>query len=92
VITTVHPTRHLLGVRARFNDPESGAKVYPRSYDHTVSEFVMVAEHAGLCFDEMSEHLITDELARTHPRASEAIGWPLLLAMKLSRKGFNLAT
>jgi hypothetical protein len=59
-VTTVHPTMDLLGVRARFNDPESGGKVYPKSYDHTISAFVMAAEHAGLHFDEMSEHLITD--------------------------------
>lgn len=85
VLTTVHPTMHLLGVRARFNDPESGGKVYPKSYDHTISAFVMAAEHAGLHFDEMSEHLITDELVRTNPRAAAAIGWPLLLAMKLSQ-------
>jgi len=33
----------------------------------------------------MSEHLITDELMRTNRRAAAAIGWPLLLAMKLSQ-------
>jgi hypothetical protein len=33
----------------------------------------------------MSEHLISDELVRTNPRAAGAIGWPLLLAMKLSQ-------
>jgi len=35
----------------RFNDPESRGKVYPKSYDHTISAFVMAAEHAGLRFD-----------------------------------------
>jgi ubiquinone/menaquinone biosynthesis C-methylase UbiE len=57
-LTSVHPTMHLLGVRARFNDPETGRKVYPKSYDHTISEFVIAAERAGLRFDEMSEHLV----------------------------------
>jgi ubiquinone/menaquinone biosynthesis C-methylase UbiE len=85
VLTAVHPTMHLLGVRARFNDPESGAKVYPKSYDHTIPEFVMAAERAKLKFDAMSEHLVTDELARTNPRAAPAVGWPLLLTMKLLR-------
>ena len=84
VLTTVHPTMHLLGVRARFNDPESGAKVYPKSYDHTISAFVMGAERAGLRFAEMCERVITEELARSKPRAADAVGWPLLLAMKLS--------
>ena len=45
----------------------------------------MAAERAKLKFDAMSEHLITDELARTNPRAAPAVGWPLLLAMKLLR-------
>ena len=43
----------------------------------------MAAERAKLKFDAMSEHLITDELARSKPRAAAAVGWPLLLAMKL---------
>ena len=43
-LTTAHPTMHLLGVSARFNDPETGRKIYPKSYDHTVSAFVMAAE------------------------------------------------
>jgi ubiquinone/menaquinone biosynthesis C-methylase UbiE len=84
VLTTVHPTMHLVGVRARFNDPQSGAKIYPRSHDHTISAFVMATERAELKFEEMTEHPISDNLARTHPRAAEAVGWPLLLAMKLS--------
>ncbi len=84
-LTSAHPTMHLLGVRARFNDPETGRKVYPKSYDHTISAFVMAAERAGLRFDEMTEHLITDELVRTNPRAAPALGWPLLLAIKLAR-------
>ena len=79
VLTTVHPTMHLLGVRARFNDEESGTKVYPKSYDHTISEFVIAAERARLRFDEMSEHIITEELVRTNPRAA-AGGWLAALA------------
>jgi hypothetical protein len=43
-----------------------------------------LASRAGLRFDEMSEHLITDELALAHPRTATAIGWPLLLSMKLA--------
>ena len=85
VLTTVHPTMHLLGVRARFNDSATERKIYPKSYDHGISAFVMAVERAGLRFDEMSEHFITEELVRTNPRAAQALGWPLLLAMKVSR-------
>jgi ubiquinone/menaquinone biosynthesis C-methylase UbiE len=83
-LTTVHPTMHLLGVHARFNDPELSAKIYPKSYDHMISTFVMAAGRAGLRFDTMTEHLITEELTRTQPRSAPMVGWPLLLAMKLS--------
>ena len=84
-LTTVHPTMHLLGVRARFNDPATERKIYPKSYDHSIPTFVMAAALAGLRFEEMSEHFITEELVRTNPRAAQALGWPLLLAMKLAR-------
>jgi ubiquinone/menaquinone biosynthesis C-methylase UbiE len=85
VFTTVHPTMHLLGVRARFNDPETGKKIYPKSYDHSIPSLVMAAQRAGLRFCEMNEHFVTEELVRTNPRAAQALGWPLLLAMKLAR-------
>ena len=85
VFTTVHPTMHLLGVRARFNDPETGKKIYPKSYDHSIPSLVMAAQRAGLRFCEMNEHFVTEELVRTNPRVAQALGWPLLLAMKLAR-------
>jgi ubiquinone/menaquinone biosynthesis C-methylase UbiE len=85
VLTTVHPTMHLLGVRARFNDPKTDKKIYPKSYDHSIPSFVMAVERAGLRFHELNEHFITEQLVRTNPRAAQAVGWPLLLAMKLAR-------
>ena len=45
----------------------------------------MAAQRAGLRFCEMNEHFVTEELVRTNPRAAQALGWPLLLAMKLAR-------
>ena len=45
----------------------------------------MAVEHAQLRFDEMGEYFVTEELVRTNPRAAQALGWPLLLTMKLSR-------
>jgi len=83
VLTTVRPTIHLLGVRARFNDPESGAKVYPKSCG---SYHLGVRNGGGTC----QTHVRYDERASDHrwaaridPRAAPAVGWPLLLAMKL---------
>jgi len=85
VLTTVHPTLHLVGVRARFRDPVSCEKVYPASYEHKVSDFVMGATRAGLRFDEISEHAFTAQMARELPQAAHYECWPVLLAMKLSR-------
>lgn len=85
VVTTVHPAMNLRGVRARFTDPATGAKIYPAGRDYTISDFVMAAKRAGLVLDEMSEHAITAELAAGLPRAAQYIGWPMLLAMRLSR-------
>ncbi|HXW84586.1 MAG TPA: class I SAM-dependent methyltransferase [Candidatus Binataceae bacterium] len=85
VLTTVHPTLHLVGVRARFRDPVSQEKIYPASYEHRIADFVMAATRAGLRFDEISEHKFTPEMAAELPQAAHYAGWPLLLAMKLSR-------
>jgi ubiquinone/menaquinone biosynthesis C-methylase UbiE len=86
VLTTVHPAMHLRGVRARFTDPATGAKVYPASYEHSISDYAMAATRVGLRFDEIGEHAITAKLASELPRAAQYVGWPLLLAMRLSHQ------
>jgi hypothetical protein len=58
---------HLTGVLARFNDPESHAKVYAQSCDHSISAFVIAAERAKLRFAAMSEHRVADGFVRTDP-------------------------
>jgi ubiquinone/menaquinone biosynthesis C-methylase UbiE len=87
VMTTVHPAMHLKGVRARFTDPATGSKVYPASYEYSISDFVTAATRCGLRFDEISEHILTAEHAADNPRAAPYVGWPMLLAMCLSRAG-----
>jgi ubiquinone/menaquinone biosynthesis C-methylase UbiE len=87
VMTTVHPAMHLKGVRARFTDPATGSKVYPASYEYSISDFVNAASRCGLRFDEISEHVLTAEHAADNPRALPYVGWPMLLAMRLSQAG-----
>ena len=72
-------------VRARFNDPATGSKVYPAGREHKISDFVMAAKRAGLVFDELVERPMTAEIAATLPRAGRYVSWPMLLAMRLSR-------
>lgn len=86
VMSTVHPAMNLKGVRARFNDPVTGAKIYPESREYTVSDYVMAAKRTGLVIDEILERSTTAELAAALPRAERYIGWPMLLAMRMSHQ------
>jgi len=85
VLSSIHPALHLRGVRARFTDPSTGQKIYPAAHDHQVSDFVMAAVRAGLRFEEICELPCTDALAAAVPRAAQYLGWPMLLAMRLTR-------
>ena len=85
VVTNLHPAMNLQGARARFIEPETGAKVYPAGRDHLISDFVMAAQRTGLAIDEMVERNMTAEIAGQAPRAERYVGWPALLAMRLSR-------
>jgi ubiquinone/menaquinone biosynthesis C-methylase UbiE len=85
IVTTLHPAMNLEGVRARFNDPVTGSKVYPAGHEYKISEFVMAAKQAGLVFDELVERAMTAEIAAALPRAERYLNWPMLLAMRLSR-------
>ena len=84
VVTTLHPAMNLEGVRARFDDPATGAKVYPAGREYRISDFVTAAKQTGLVFDEMVERSMTTEIAATLPRARRYVNWPMLLAMRLS--------
>ena len=85
VVTNLHPAMNLQGVRARFDDPATGAKVYPAGHDHLISDFVMAAQRTGLIIDEIVERTMTADIADRAPRAGRYVGWPALLALRLSR-------
>jgi len=85
VVTNLHPAMNLQGTRARFTDPATGAKVYPAGHDHLFSDFVMAARRTGLVIDEMVERTMTADIVGNAPRAERYVGWPALLAMRLSR-------
>jgi ubiquinone/menaquinone biosynthesis C-methylase UbiE len=84
IVTTLHPAMNLEGVRARFNDPVTGTRVYPAGREYRISDFVMAAKRVGLDFDELVERVMTAEIAATLPRAERYLNWPMLLAMRLS--------
>ena len=85
VITVMHPAMMLKGTRARFQDPQTGEAVYPESVAHEVSDYVLAALRAGLSIDDMIERSVDAQLAARTPRAEKYLGWPMLLAFRLSR-------
>lgn len=86
VVSSMHPAMMLKGVQARFTDPETGVKVYPKSQSNQICDYVMAAARAGLSFEHMSEHVFDHQaLALSRPTAKNYLGWPMLLLMDLRR-------
>jgi hypothetical protein len=46
-------------------------------------DYVLAAARAGCVFDHLSEHSVTEELAREVARARKYVGWPMLFLMRL---------
>ena len=84
-ISVMHPAMMLRDVQAQFHDPQSGARVRPRSAPNQISDYVNAATAAGLRIDYMSEHVVDSEVAADYPRAMKYLGWPCLLLMRLVR-------
>ncbi len=85
VVTVLHPAMNLLGVTARFTDPDSGREVRVRAFEHTFGDYVTAVLGAGLNIDEIVERNATAEIAQCVPRMEKYVGWPLLLAMCLRK-------
>ncbi|MCG8405786.1 MAG: class I SAM-dependent methyltransferase [Phycisphaerales bacterium] len=83
VISNMHPAMTLLGIQARFTDPETGRDTRPESAGHQISDYVIAATRAGLRADHLGEHLVDESLATQSPRARKYLGWPMLFVMRL---------
>jgi malonyl-CoA O-methyltransferase len=83
VVSAMHPAMFLKGVRARFTDPSTGAKVQPGSVDHSLGDFVMAAVRAGLRLEDVVERAPDEALAARYPRAERYVGWPMLVVLRL---------
>jgi ubiquinone/menaquinone biosynthesis C-methylase UbiE len=86
VLSAMHPAMMLIGVSARFTDPQTGVKTYPQSHWQQVSDYVMAATRAGLVIEQISEHLVDERLIARSPRAERYRGWPMLLLMRLRKQ------
>jgi malonyl-CoA O-methyltransferase len=87
VVSAMHPAMMLRGVQARFRDPRTGARIQPASVPHQVSDYVRAAHSAGLTIEHVGEHAVDASLAAEYPRGARYVGWPMLLLMKLGRRG-----
>ncbi|MCK4343540.1 MAG: class I SAM-dependent methyltransferase [Phycisphaerae bacterium] len=83
IFTVLHPAMNLLGITARFTDPDSGSEVRVAAFEHTYADYVMAPLRVGLVIDEIVERKIDAAVAARVPRAEKYLGWPLLLALRL---------
>ncbi|MEY2512366.1 MAG: hypothetical protein QOE26_3129 [Verrucomicrobiota bacterium] len=83
VVSGMHPAMMLRGVQARFRLPGTDRKIWPASYPHEMSDYVMAAARAGFAFDHFSEHVVDEKLADRLERARKYLGWPMLFLMRL---------
>jgi 2-polyprenyl-3-methyl-5-hydroxy-6-metoxy-1,4-benzoquinol methylase len=84
-LSTLHPSMFLRGSQARFTDPETGAIVQPGSINHSYGDMVLGALAAGFEIADLIELAPDEEFVKRYPRAEKYLGWPMLLAMILSR-------
>jgi ubiquinone/menaquinone biosynthesis C-methylase UbiE len=83
VVSGMHPAMMLRGVQARFRLPGIDKKIWPASYPHEMSDYVMAAARAGFAFEHFSEHAVDENLAGRLERARKYLGWPMLFLMRL---------
>lgn len=87
IFTVLHPAMNLLGVTARFWDPESGDEVRVAAFEHTYADYLMAVLKTGLVIEEIVERRVDQALAAKTPRAEKYVGWPMVLAMRLRNGG-----
>jgi ubiquinone/menaquinone biosynthesis C-methylase UbiE len=83
VVSAMHPAMFLKGVQARFTDPDSGEKVQPGSFAHSIGDFAMAAVRAGFAIEGVDERAPDADFAARLPRAEKYVDWPMLVVLKL---------
>ena len=85
-VTTMHPAMLLKGVQARYTDPKTGTKVYPKGYPHRTSDYVNASIRAGLELIQMGEYQCDESHTKRSERALKYLNYPLLLTLKFKRR------
>ncbi|NLF97573.1 MAG: class I SAM-dependent methyltransferase, partial [Candidatus Riflebacteria bacterium] len=81
-ITGLHPTMHLLGISARFEN-DANEHVHPESQCHSLSTIFNAATAAGLQVTRIEEHIADSELVAQAIKAKRYLGIPLLFIMQM---------
>ena len=87
IFTALHPAMNLVGITARFFDPETGGEVRVKAFEYSLSDYVMAAVNGGLQLVDIVERTADERTARLAPRAEKYLGWPMLLAVKAAKPG-----
>jgi malonyl-CoA O-methyltransferase len=84
VVSGMHPAMFLKGVQARFVDPETGEKVQPGSFPHSIGDLVMAALRARFTLEAIDERAPDRDFAASYPRAEKYVDWPMLVVLRLA--------
>ena len=69
LLSDLHPDRTATGQKARFIDRQTGERRHIKTYHRTVGEVLGAAEQAGWALIDETTLVVSDELARSLPRA-----------------------
>jgi malonyl-CoA O-methyltransferase len=83
LISVLHPAMMLLGINARFTDPDTGLEIFPESFGNQISDYVNAIAEAGIKFVKMFEYSVDQKVMEKSPKAAKYKGWPLLLMFEL---------
>jgi ubiquinone/menaquinone biosynthesis C-methylase UbiE len=81
VVTAMHPAMFLKGISANFHDEEG--EIRPRSYEATLSDYVMGVINGSLEIAALAERSVDETLATRYERSRKLLGWPALVVMEL---------
>lgn len=88
IITDLHPEMTRRGIQARYRDAQTGDKFQIAGGGHRpISAYVMAAVRAGLHIEHIEEHIMDEATAARSRSAQKYLNQPLLLTMKLTRRG-----
>ncbi len=85
VVSDLHPTMRLKDAQAQFTDKKTGQDIRPIGYPHSMSEYVLSIQEAGLMVAAMKEFCGREDLVSEFPKMKKYVNWPMLVMFKLRK-------